>query len=153
MNFSRRIQWGLEYRTRSDFGWSKAVPLANGSVFKWFGQNGCHFVWISNGFVRFSNVRFSNGRFQYIDDGTGMAGTDHSKSEPSQYRTWKRSVFEWIRYSNVRYSSPHCILEIPSFAPSNCCAWGKCPRCSVLGTALPNKTTLQWGSEYRRRFK
>ena len=82
-----KVQLGLEYQTRSDFGWSKAVPLANGLVFEWFGQNGCHFVRISNGFVRFSNGRFSNGRFQYIDDGTGTAGTDHSKSEPSQYRT------------------------------------------------------------------
>ena len=35
--------------------------------------------------------------------------TEHSKSEPSQIRLLKRSVFEWIRISNGRNSSPHCI--------------------------------------------
>ena len=29
---NRLIQWGLEYRTHLDFGWSKDVPLVNGSV-------------------------------------------------------------------------------------------------------------------------
>ena len=32
------IQWGLEYRTRSDFKWLKAVLLLNGSDFEWFGS-------------------------------------------------------------------------------------------------------------------
>ena len=38
-------------------------------------------------------------------------GSEHSKTEPFENRILKCSVFEWIRNSNVRYSSPHCILK------------------------------------------
>ena len=31
------------------------------------------------------------------------------KTEPVKNGTLKRSVFEWIRNSNVQYSNPHCI--------------------------------------------
>ena len=33
-------------------------------------------------------------------------------SEPFDYRLLKRSVFEWIRNSNVRYSSPDCTSSV-----------------------------------------
>ena len=33
-----------------------------------------------------------------------------TKTEPFENRILKRFVFEWIRNSNVRYSSPHCIV-------------------------------------------
>ena len=40
-----QIQWGFEYRTRSDFEWLKAVPLLDGSDFEWFGSVfGCSFA-------------------------------------------------------------------------------------------------------------
>ena len=35
------------------------------------------------------------------------------------------------------------LLEIPSFAPLNCSAWGKCPRCPALGTALQMPTVFK----------
>ena len=38
-----------------------------------------------------------------------MVSTQRSKTEPLENQTLKCSVFEWIRNSNVRYSSPHCI--------------------------------------------
>ena len=38
------LQWGSENRTCSVFEWSKAVWLWIGPVFKWFRQNGSHFV-------------------------------------------------------------------------------------------------------------
>ena len=125
-----RIQWGLEYRTRSEFGWSMAVRFSNGIRF----LNGQPFC------VRFSNgwpfcVRFLNGTmaslgcfiykenlFMYIKRPSLAIvwfsnGPDHSKTEqngrhlvflPFKNRTLQHSVFEWIRYSNVRNSSPHC---------------------------------------------
>ena len=33
---------------------------------------------------------------------------------PFDYRLLKRSVIEWIRYSNVQFSSPHCITHYKS---------------------------------------
>ena len=50
-------------------------------------------------------VRFLNGW-----DHNYSYGPNHSKSEPSHYRTPKRSDFEWVRISDVRYSSPHCTV-------------------------------------------
>ena len=46
------IQWVIEYQTRLEFQWSKAVTLLNGSVFKWFEQNGGHFRLDFKWFVR-----------------------------------------------------------------------------------------------------
>ena len=45
------IQWGLDYRTRSEFKWSKVVWIWNNSDIEWFGQNGGHFVQILNSSV------------------------------------------------------------------------------------------------------
>ena len=38
-------------------------------------------------------------------------GSERSKTEPFKIRTVKRSVFEWVRFSSVRNSSPHCICS------------------------------------------
>ena len=48
------------------------------------------------------NVQFSNGK----KFGFRMVG-------PFENGPSKRSVFKWIWYSNVRYSSPDCIIYEP----------------------------------------
>ena len=54
------------------------------------------------------NVRFSNGQFHSYRHLWNWP----FENQTSQHRTWKCSVFEWIRFSNGRYSSPDCIKLI-----------------------------------------
>ena len=50
--------------------------------------------------------------FEWSIPAIDIYGTHHSKTEPFDYRLLKRLVIEWIRYSNVRNSSPDCIFFI-----------------------------------------
>ena len=59
-------------------------------------------------------VRISNGPFIAI--AIAMNGPFEIRTIPIQnmktFGIRMDSVFEWIRYSNVRYSSPHCIFKL-----------------------------------------
>ena len=69
-------------------------------------------------FCMFPNVRFSNGRFHsysysYRHLWTSMEPTIRKPNIPilnlKMFGFQMDSVFEWIRFSNGRYSSPDCI--------------------------------------------
>ena len=89
-----------------DFEWLKVVPFLNGPAFEWLKlmtailsktiKNPDFFCPVfewSSGDLKSGQVWIPNGL----------------EIRTFEIRTIKRSVFKWIRYSNVQYSSPHCI--------------------------------------------
>ena len=89
------LQLGLEYRTCVDLEWSKAVGLENVRVFLdpiLYSYVLVCFEWL----ILVQSFRFS---------------PDNFKTEPLQYQFLKPSDSESVLNLNVRYSSPHCILN------------------------------------------
>ena len=94
---------------RSEFGWSKAVLIWDGSDLGWFVQNGGHFVQTIPKPNKMAAILFGFGMVHPIT--IALAMMDHSKTEPSQIRTLKSSDLGWCLVFRIRISSPHCNLD------------------------------------------
>ena len=89
---------------RSEFGWSKAVLIWDGSDLGWFVQNGGHFVQTIPKPNKMAAILFGFGMVHPIT--IALAMMDHSKTEPSQNQSFKCSVLGWCLVFRVHFQAP-----------------------------------------------
>ena len=59
-------------------------------------------------YIKRCRLEYKSSVFEWSVPQMSIAMPEHSKTEPFEIRTSKCSDLEWIRISDVQYSSPHC---------------------------------------------